>query len=222
MQQDELDRRCRICNGTGILTPGPPVRIDTLRNRTNATVALLELLIAQADELHAMAYERAGHRGETERVKGGSRDYALDNHGDPKARAALRSLNQVTIAMAEMATTASHDALRLLTEGHPPTTGPRTAQASELGEAIMAQARRILAGDFVPWRGMPQPGVDTALRAAEQDNARLTRQVAKLEKRVTKGATLAEQEAITEAKELRKQNDHLRDLLIRRATQHAS
>lgn len=175
---------CPTCEGRGTVKTFAPVRIDTLRNRVNATIDLLKLLAAQLEDLHVLAYERNVARVEMERVQGGDRDYALDTHGDPRARDAFRALNTTTMSAAEWIATATHDALRLLTEGKPPTSGTRKATAVEVGHALVAQSRRVQRGEYTPYRGFPQPGIDTSLKATEQENERLTREVKKLEKRL--------------------------------------
>lgn len=161
-------------------------RIDTLRNQMHATTLLLTQTADLVHVLHDLAYSRAT-AVETIRVRGGQPDYALDNHGDPRARAAYRHLGRaIDHACAHLAT-AAHDALRVLNEGDIPGTNrrhPATITVTEHAQAIEAQHRRIQAGE-PDIRTHPQPqqaGADKAIarkiRSLEADNERLRRRLA--------------------------------------------
>lgn len=161
------ERTCKNCKGEGFIPDGKPARIDTLRNRVTSTVGLLLLLAEELEDLHVLAYNRPASVGE-ERVKGGSRDFALDTHGDPKARDAFRDLNRVTLDLAELATIAAHDAVKVLTAGEVSTKGTRRSiKFAELADKIRAQAERVKRGEYTPIRRMAQPDNADALRAAQ-------------------------------------------------------
>lgn len=159
------------------------VRIDTFRNQVAATVQLLTKVSAEVVDLHALAYDRS--RAVGERVAGGATDYALDTHGDPKAREAYRAMSDAMCATAESLAIAAHTALRRLRESdqHPPRRGRRHIDALELAEKLAAQARRQMRGDDGSVRGLPQPDRDVALQRAvdELDEERLARQMAEAE-----------------------------------------
>lgn len=163
----------------------PTPRIDTLRNQTQATATLLDDISNLVHLLHDLAYSRST-AAERIRVRGGQPDYALDTHGDPKARAAYRRLGRtIDHACAQLAT-ACHDTLRILNDGGQPGTNrhhPATIDVVEHVLAIDAQHRRIQAGE-PDIRTRPQPrqaGTETAMaqriRRLEADNTRLRRRL---------------------------------------------
>jgi hypothetical protein len=166
-------------------------RIDTTRNRLEATRELLTMILDELDDLHCLAYERATATRDAP-VRGGDHDYALDTHGDQRARAAYTDLATKTIGACTTLAEASHNAIALLREGRAP--GPRMRRlidTDELVQALAAQARRADRGDYTPHRSHVQPEVagvkhtiDRIIR--ERDDAlrlvdRLTRRLAKHE-----------------------------------------
>lgn len=155
------------------------VRIDTLRNQIAATCTLLNMVAEELQDLHDLAYERATTATEA-KVAGGSRDYALDTHGDPQARAAYRQIGDATSNACATLATISHDALALLRTGNTPTRGRRRIQLAELGEAIAAQQRRIARGDYSAIRRGPQPDRDQALAQITKDRDNLNRKLTKV------------------------------------------
>jgi hypothetical protein len=131
-------------------------RIDSLRSQLAATIDLLQTVGEELEDLHALAYDRP--RLAQERTNGGMRDYALDTHGDPRARDAYRALGGASTKACESLAIAAHETIRLLREGTP--TGIRTrrhATAAEIATAIAAQGRRIARGEYTPIRRLPQP-----------------------------------------------------------------
>lgn len=144
------------------------VRIDTARNQIAATVALLTQLGVELEDLHALAYDRPA-AAERIKVSGGERDYALDTHGDPKARLVYRALGDaITNACGDIAAAAHgvSQVLRSADEDRPRTR--RTISALEVAELIEARARRIARGEYSAVRHLPQPDADRALRASER------------------------------------------------------
>jgi hypothetical protein len=161
------------------------VRIDTLRNRIAGTRQLLEMLAEELDDLHLLAYERPAAKDEAH-VAGGSRDYALDTHGDPQCRAAYRRLGDVTADACARIDASITDALQLLRQGSPPTRTGRRLHLVELGEAIAAQTRRAARGDYTAVRRGPQPDERRALADVVDDRDRLTRELAAAHKEIAR------------------------------------
>lgn len=169
------------------------IRIDTVRNRVSGLAELAQKILEELDELHHLAYDRDHARAE--RVAGGQPDYALDNHGDPAARAALAGLSDASIRAARQFEIQADIAIELLRRGPSPERKRRSEiTAVELAVAILARARRIERGDFSPARRTPQLGQLAALEGLKRDNERLTRELA---------------EAKSEVIDLRNRNDDL-------------
>jgi hypothetical protein len=143
------------------------VRIDTLRNQLGATATLLTTTSPLLTELHALAYER--HRGpQGETVRGGARDYALDNHGNPDARAAYQALGETIDHTCTTLALALHDASKPLREGgNRGNQSRRLISVGDLGIALAAQARRIGRGEGLAPH-LPQPERDQAMKIMEQ------------------------------------------------------
>lgn len=169
------------------------MRIDSLRNQLKSTIDLLETVAVELDDLHVLAYDRAT-AAEEAHVAGGSRDYALDTHGDRRARDALRHLAERTVDACGLISYAANEAGRLLQgEDTGRRTGPRTATAIEIAEQIAAQGRRIARGEYVSHRRLPQPAstlawskLVAAKETAERENTRLARQVSELTDQVAR------------------------------------
>jgi hypothetical protein len=162
----------------------PTPRVDSLRNRVSATATLLGLAGDVLEDLHGLAYERP--RAAAEKVRGGQADYALDNHGDPLARAVYRNLSIVTVEAAVLVSLAAHDAVRSFKDGHRGRNPRGEVDGVELGEALVKQADRVLAGEYTPARQVHQPDIDRALRAAVQDNKSKDRELTVLRRRLAK------------------------------------
>ena len=159
------------------------VRLDTLRNQLAATIDLLHMVGQELDDLHVLAYERATAATEA-KVSGGTPDYALDTHGDPKARDAYRRLGEVTSEACRDLAQTSHEALSLLRTGPSPGRGGRRIQLAALGDALDAQARRIARGEYTPIRRGPQPDRDQVLEQTRRERDAANQRVAKLQKKL--------------------------------------
>lgn len=156
------------------------MRIDTTRNQIATTQALLTRALAEAEDLHVLAYERQA-ASEDIKVNGGKADYALDTHGDVRVREAYRAfIAQLTMNAAALED-AAHQLLAHLSRdtknGH---RGPRISLALQNALLLEAKARRAARGEYQPHQGLPQPAKDDAFQAALQDNARLERENKKL------------------------------------------
>jgi hypothetical protein len=153
-------------------------RIDTLRNQAAATVELLGTAGKVLETLHELAYDRQHATGEL-KVKGGQRDYALDRHGDPKARAAYRELGHAMDHACTRLTIAAHDVVRVVndadTDATPARRHPITVSLVEMVELIDAQHRRFQRGEFNPGRTLPQP------LGHRRPEAQLTKRIRELE-----------------------------------------
>jgi hypothetical protein len=149
-------------------------RIDTRRNQLVGTRDLLTMILEEIEDLHVLAYDRPVALSEA-KVSGGSHDYALDTHGDPRARSAYHQLGRTVDSVCKLLDEASTNALNLLREGRSPGRGQRHLRLAELGEAISSQARRARRGDYTPIRRGPQPDQLHALdqMRKERDEARL-------------------------------------------------
>lgn len=165
-------------------------RIDKLRSQLAGTITLLEIVGREVATLHGLAYDRR-RAVEEIRVRGGIPDYALDTHGDPRARRAYidlaRAIDHVCVHLA----THTHDVLRLLNDGEKGTNRqhPATVTALEHAEAIDAQARRIAQGTQLPTGTVPQPRIPGSQR-------NLTGTIRRLEAEVTRLRRLLETHGI--------------------------
>jgi len=174
------------------------VRVDSLRNTLAATIGLLEAVGQEAEDLHVLAYDRKT-AAEEAHVAGGSRDYALDTHGDPRAREAFRDLGDQAVKACQILGASAERANRLLraSDDGERLAGKRTTAAVVLADAIAAQARRIADGTFVPVRRLPQPDqgkawstlvkskehLDDENRRLRNENDRLRAEVERLRRR---------------------------------------
>lgn len=144
-------------------------RIDTLRNRIEATQSLLTTVLEELEDLHVLAYERAVVSREA-KVSGGERDYALDTHGDPKVREAYRALGDVIVgdklivddkevlSVCDLLAVAAHDVIRILRNGERNGRLPRRRiNAEEHALALENQTIRLARGEYTPVRREPQP-----------------------------------------------------------------
>lgn len=165
-------------------------RIDSTRNRLEATIRLLETARSDLDVLHALAYERHTARREAV-VAGGARDYALDTHGDPRARGAYKQLSLACHDTCDILAEAAHDAIALLREGDNDgrRRGGPAMTTVDLAVALDAQARRAARGEFTPRPSVPQPnGAEAAavtLESLAKENARLVAENEDLRSKLT-------------------------------------
>lgn len=133
-------------------------RIDTMRNRLTATRELLSDVEKEIHDLHVLAYDRQAAKDDVS-VNGGQRDYALDTHGDPRARDAYRTLANTVSDICDQLAAAAHDVIILLREGDTPgqPRGRRRIDTEELAQQLEHQAVRIAQADYTPHRVRPQP-----------------------------------------------------------------
>lgn len=147
------------------------IRIDTFRNRLAGTRGLLALTEQHLDDLYVLAYDR--HRaGQAQRVAGGERDYALDTHGDPKARELWQRTALKVLDAAEDLTVVLHEVTNYFNPGRISTRRDSTADApiSELIEAMAARQRRRDRGEYQPATLIDQPTpTEPASTTAELD-----------------------------------------------------
>lgn len=134
-------------------------RIDRTRSRLAAGADLLESIRRELEDLHELAYNRHAAQNRM-RVLGGTPDYALDTHGDPRARQLLHDLDAQILSLLEPMVEISHAALAFLHAGEGPARR-RDASAdvdpAELELAVAARARRVARGEYTPHRRGPQP-----------------------------------------------------------------
>lgn len=158
-------------------TTGRAPDIRSVHNRLDATTQLLDLVRTQLDELHALGNDRP-RAAERLNVLGGSRDYALDSHGDPRARELYRQVALELLALIELTTVASHTMHSWLRTGEIDTTTRRGTQivtGDEFLEALAAQSRRIDRGES------DTPLVDQPTHKRATDITALQRQARDLE-----------------------------------------
>lgn len=138
-------------------------RIDAVRAEIRDTVRLLQAFGDQLDDLHVLAYNR--HRAAKEaKVRGGSRDYALDNHGDPEARRLYdQAARDLHATLNRLVGTMKETRGYLTAKGSHATRRDSSADASaiEVLGSIAAQARRRKRGDYTPAPLVDQPQVHT-------------------------------------------------------------
>jgi hypothetical protein len=165
---------------------GTTPRVDSTRNRLAATATLLADVQPHLEDLHALAYDRAVARREA--VNGGSRDYALDTHGDPRARQAYKHLALATVDACEILAEAAHDAIRLLKAGdHDHTKSKDQISEEDLALALAAKATRIARGEVESIPRNAQPKADMTARVLQRviaERDQLQRQVDRLQRLV--------------------------------------
>lgn len=130
-------------------TTGRAPDIRTVTNRLDAARTLLDLVREQLGELYVLANDRP-RAAERLNVLGGSRDYALDGHGDPKARELYRHVALELVNLLELMAVSAHTMHGWLRRGEIDTTRRRGAQLitdDELIEVLAAQQRRIDRGE---------------------------------------------------------------------------
>lgn len=161
------------------------MRIDTARNQVGDARELLNRVLVELDDLHVLAYERLTASEDRVHVRGGSRDYALDTHGDPRVRDAYRVFSDAIGHAAQDITDAALGLLKHLSVGETAALRtPRTVTAAEHALLIAARGRRISRGEYAPRRNEHQAGTDEALQASAAEVMRLEREVARLERRL--------------------------------------
>lgn len=165
---------------------GDTPRIDTTSRRLEATGRLLAIATTELETLHTLAYNRDAARRDAV-VAGGSRDYALDTHGNPKARQHYRRLALAALDVCDILAEAAHDVTSFLaSDGYRDERrrGGEKLNAVDMALALEAQARRAARGEFAPLRVVPQPMSEEAgkvtLESLAADNRRLRDENARL------------------------------------------
>lgn len=147
----------------------PSIRIDTFKNRVDGARGLLDMVGHQLEDLHILAYDRH-HAGQSQRVAGGDRDYALDTHGDPRARELWhRSALQVLDATEDLSMVL-HEVLAFFSPGRLSARRDTTADASnaEVIEALAAATRRRKRGEYQAAALVEQPPVTEPASTANE------------------------------------------------------
>jgi hypothetical protein len=154
----------------------PAPRIDTALNEIATAMSVLEQTARIMPTLHELAYDRHS-AAEQIRVKAGKPEYYLDNHGDPRARAALRRISTAVIAATGKLTDAAKAAERIVGEGGDPGDDhqhPALVTIVEHAEALDAQLRRLRRGEF-------DPGATYTQKTHERTNRTMVRKIRSLE-----------------------------------------
>lgn len=136
-------------------------RIDTFRNTLDAVIRRIEDdLWPEVADLHDLAYNRTRAANEQEaKRRGGPVDYALDNHGDTKARNLYIAVANRMIDLARGAEDAAKDIRRHLNkqDDRPRSRTGSVITAAEFDEAMSARRRRAERGERHPHRVVAQP-----------------------------------------------------------------
>jgi hypothetical protein len=148
-------------------------RIDSTRNAIDALILRLAEFRAEVHDIHDLATNRP-RAAEQAKVNGGSRDYALDTHGDIEARdlyiAAVREVVHADAAVSDaIGRIRSH-----LTAGGGSSGFDRSAVVPkhEVASAIAAAQRRRQRGEYEPHLIARQPPVGYVEPTVELDNLR--------------------------------------------------
>ena len=135
-------------------------RIDSVRRDINDAITSLRFLADNLEDVHALAYNR--HRAAQEaKVRGGTRDYALDTHGDPEARRLYTDTARIAEKIIDEAIGMATDVRSWLTEGKGGSRKDATADCStdEIIAALDARRRRKARGEYEPSLIAQQPVV---------------------------------------------------------------
>lgn len=133
-------------------------RIDTFRREASDAVSLLRWLSSQIADLHDLAYIRHSN-GAGERTHGGSRDWALDTHGDPIARDLYRDAATKVIDLVDELIDTEKAVRSYLTKRGSNSTGDPAAGTTtdEVIRQIKARRRRMARGEYEPMPIAQQP-----------------------------------------------------------------
>lgn len=138
-------------------------RIDTVRREVKDATALLGYLAANLEDLHELAYTRR-RSGSTDRVRGGDRDYALDNHGNPDARELYEDTAKMVLRLADDVVD-MHKEVRAWLTSHDEKWNRSSkslagnASADEVIDSMRSRRRRIARGEYEPNPIAAQPVV---------------------------------------------------------------
>lgn len=132
-------------------------RIDTFRNVVDAVMTRLEEIRPEIEDIHDLAYNRTRAMGD--KVKGGSVDYALDTHGDMRARELYIDAAARLVGLGR-ATEQSLKAIRRYLnqdDGRIRRYNGSVITAAEFDGAVTARSRRSARGEHHPHRVVAQP-----------------------------------------------------------------
>lgn len=135
-------------------------RIDMVRRDIKDAIAGLQYLADNLEDVHTLAYNR--HKaGQQDKVRGGSRDYALDTHGDPIARGLYEDTWRTATKLIDETLDLTVDLRSFLTGGKGGSRNDRTADcgADEVIAQIEHRRRRRLRGEYEPNLIAKQPVV---------------------------------------------------------------
>jgi 5-methylcytosine-specific restriction endonuclease McrA len=144
-------------------------RIDTFRSTIDGLIIALSQIRDETQDLHELAYSRYRAAQES-KVRGGSPDYALDNHGDKRARELYTEVARATVGLGRDVL-GSLDRIRsYLTAGDGSVYQRRNkagdAPRAEVLSAIAAAERRRKRGEYAPTRIAAIPQIDAIEAAA--------------------------------------------------------
>jgi hypothetical protein len=135
----------------------PPRDVALLRARLAAIVKAADRLSADAEDLHAIAYDKPA--GDDVKVAGGHPHSAyLDTVGNQRARNLWRRLDTEIHALELHLVELKQATGNLLSEGaSPPATRGSKLKPGELARLLGGQRRRQAAGEYTPHRTEAQP-----------------------------------------------------------------
>jgi hypothetical protein len=159
-------------------------RIDTIRNSARGTIGLINLALEHLDDLRALAYDRP--RAAAQQRRSSNTDYALDTHGDPRARAAYEQLGAALLRIHQDAAAAVHTALQQFDPGLIRGRRDQTADATtpEVIASIANHQKRHANGEAGSTPTIAQPLPKGAARAL--DAVRLRQELDSLQSAVRK------------------------------------
>lgn len=134
-------------------------RIDTFRNVLDSVQTLLCELRPNIEDIHTLAYDRPKAEMQS-RVAGGTRDYALDTHGDMRARTLYIEVAARLVGLGRAAEQDLKQLRRFLNQdGGPPLRrdGSADVDAVEFTQAAYARERRLARQEHHPHRLVAQP-----------------------------------------------------------------
>lgn len=134
-------------------------RIDTFRNTLDAVSELIAELRPDIEDVYELAHNRPKAAAEA-RVSGGSRDYALDTHGDMHARELYTKVAAEMVGLARGAEKSMRALRRYLNrdDGRPlRLDGSADVSAEEFAQARYARQRRTSRGEHHPHVVVAQP-----------------------------------------------------------------
>lgn len=133
----------------------PPPEVQVLRARLATIEKAARGLAAQAEDLHALAYDRPA-RDEV-KVAGGI-TAELDTIGDQRARQLWRRLEKDVQAVELLVVALKQAVGNRLSEGpSPPATRGSKLSPGEFARALVSQRQRQDAGEYTPHRTEDQP-----------------------------------------------------------------